>query len=191
MRRLTLWGRWRPGFAGAVMLGVLGWGGGCGSEGEPGSQTAPAGGAAPLAGRSGSVAGSSAPVGVPPAAPSVASAAGSPAAPRADAAGSTGSGGASKLPCAVYMALAHACYRCHGEVPANGAPMSLTTWEDFQRRTIVRPKPLMYEAARMRIDGSRQPLMPPGGAITAADKKVLLDWLSSGAPAADSGGSCS
>lgn len=88
------------------------------------------------------------------------------------------------------MALATNCHSCHGPVPANGAPMSLTTWDDFQRPSIVRPKPPMHEVARMRIDGSRQPLMPPGGTISDADKKTLLDWLTAGALAADSGSAC-
>lgn len=94
------------------------------------------------------------------------------------------------LPCTVFMALANACHRCHGQEPANGAPMSLIAFEDFQRRSIVKPRPLIYEAALMRMNGTAIPVMPPGGMITAEDKKTLLDWLGSGAPAANGGNAC-
>lgn len=94
------------------------------------------------------------------------------------------------IPCAVWQALARACHSCHGAVPANGAPMSLIAQSDFQRMTIVRPRPPIYEVARMRVDGSRLPLMPPDGMITAEDKKTVLDWLNSSAPAATSGDAC-
>ena len=115
------------------------------------------------------------------------------------AAGSGGAGGApaegpkvndTKIPCPVIEALTNACYRCHGPMPINGAPMALTAWEDFQRNSIVKPKPPLYEVARMRIDGSRMPLMPPGGAIAPEDKKTLLDWLGNKAPAATTDEPC-
>ena len=94
------------------------------------------------------------------------------------------------IPCNAWQALARACHSCHGEKPTNGAPMSLTALSDFQRKTIVKPNPIISDVARMRIDGTRLPLMPPDGKITPEDKKTLLDWLNGGAPAATSGNAC-
>jgi hypothetical protein len=93
----------------------------------------------------------------------------------------------SALPCTVAEALARACHKCHGPKPANGAPMSLVVPADFQRLRITKPRIPNYQNALMRLDGSAQPQMPPTGSeITNEDKTTLIDWLSSGAPAASS-----
>jgi hypothetical protein len=68
--------------------------------------------------------------------------------------------------------------------------MSLIAWEDFQRNSIVKPRPPMHEVARKRVDGTRLPLMPPGGVIATEDKQTLIDWLSQGAPAANGDDAC-
>lgn len=90
------------------------------------------------------------------------------------------------LPCAVNKALDNACHRCHGVAPANGAPMSLVVLDDFHRNSIVKPQLPIYQKALKRMDGSASPVMPPGGMITDADKKTLIDWLTAGALAATS-----
>jgi hypothetical protein len=88
----------------------------------------------------------------------------------------------------VSRALERNCHLCHGTVPANGAPMSLVTLEDFHGMSLSsRSKPSIpkYEQALMRMDGSRNPPMPPARvAITEADKTLLIDWLGNGALAA-------
>jgi hypothetical protein len=92
------------------------------------------------------------------------------------------------VPCDVFKALASSCHRCHGRVPANGAPMSLVELPDFQVLTIQTPKIPKYQQARERMDGSKSPSMPPPGSpITDVDKTTLIDWLGKGAPAADGG----
>jgi hypothetical protein len=121
-----------------------------------------------------------------------AAAAGSSAAPSGGAAGSTAapsSGGTmTDIPCDAFKALQNSCHRCHGEVPANGAPMSLVKTADFQVLTVQTPKIPKYQQARERIDGTKNPRMPPPGSpITDADKQTLIDWLGKGAPAAEGG----
>jgi hypothetical protein len=90
------------------------------------------------------------------------------------------------VPCEVTKALANACHRCHGPVPINGAPMPLVVMEDFHVLSVGgMPKIPKYQVALMRMDGRRGPPMPPATSpITDEDKKTLIDWFSSGAPAA-------
>lgn len=85
-------------------------------------------------------------------------------------------------------ALANACHRCHGPVPANGAPMPLVTIADFRVLSIQTPKVPKSQLALLRMNGSRNPPMPPASSpITDQDKKTLIDWLSDGAPEATGG----
>jgi hypothetical protein len=126
--------------------------------------------------------------------PSTTTDAGSPAAAPNDggagAAGEPAGSDADSVPCEVSKALAASCHRCHGSVPANGAPMSLVTLADFQSLTISgRPRVPKYEAALARMNGTKRPQMPPvNSPITDEDKQLLIDWLSDGAPAGDAGG---
>jgi hypothetical protein len=63
--------------------------------------------------------------------------------------------------------------------------MALVKTADFQVLSVGKPKIPKYELARMRIDGSRRPPMPPDGwPLTDPDKQTLIEWLSAGAPAA-------
>ena len=110
----------------------------------------------------------------------------------ASATGAAGSptepaGGAQGVPCEVSKALAAACQRCHGTVPANGAPMSLVTLEDFQTLTVGgKPRVPKWQAALNRMNGTKSPPMPPATSpITDEDKQTLIDWLGDEAPAGD------
>jgi hypothetical protein len=96
-------------------------------------------------------------------------------------------GGAQGVPCEVSKALAAACQRCHGTVPANGAPMSLVTLEDFQTLTVGgKPRVPKWQAALNRMNGTKSPPMPPATSpITDEHKQTLLDWLGDEAPAGD------
>lgn len=73
-------------------------------------------------------------------------------------------------------------------MPANGAPMSLVTVDDFHKKSVAtRSSPSIpkYEQALMRMNGAKSPPMPPAGsALTEEDKTTLIDWLADGAPAA-------
>lgn len=91
----------------------------------------------------------------------------------------------SDIPCPVFTALARSCHSCHGEVPANGAPMALVKTADFEALSVGKPKIPKYDLALMRMDGSRRPPMPPAtSAITDEDKTTIMDWLKAKAPAA-------
>lgn len=96
-------------------------------------------------------------------------------------------GGAQGVPCDVSKALAAGCHRCHGTVPANGAPMSLVTLEDFQSLTVGgKPRVPKWQAALNRMNGTKSPPMPPATSpITDEDKQTLIDWLGEEAPAGD------
>ena len=95
--------------------------------------------------------------------------------------------GGDGVPCEVSRALANGCHRCHGPVPANGAPMSLVTLEDFQALSVGgKPRVPKYQVALARMNGSKSPPMPPATSpISDEDKQTLIDWLSEGAPAGD------
>ncbi|HKU39337.1 MAG TPA: hypothetical protein VJR89_14345 [Polyangiales bacterium] len=116
--------------------------------------------------------------------------AGAPAVPSGADAGTSDppAEGGSGIPCDVYKALARACHRCHGPVPTNGAPMELVKIEDFRVLSVQnKPKIPKSELALLRMNGSRNPPMPPTNSpITDEDKKTLIDWLSAGAPEATS-----
>jgi hypothetical protein len=49
------------------------------------------------------------------------------------AGGDGGGSGTNGLPCNVKTVVEARCATCHGAPPAFGAPMSLVTWQDFQR----------------------------------------------------------
>jgi len=94
-------------------------------------------------------------------------------------------GGEQGVPCEVSKALAAACQRCHGTVPANGAPMSLVTLEDFQVLTVGgKPRVPKWQAALNCMNGTKGPPMPPATSpITDEQKQTLIDWLGDEAPA--------
>lgn len=66
--------------------------------------------------------------------------------------------------------------------------MPLVTLQDFMVLSVGgKPRVPKYQLALARMDGSKGPPMPPATSpISEADKKTLIDWLSSGAPAARS-----
>jgi hypothetical protein len=63
------------------------------------------------------------------------------------------------------------------------APMSLVTYADIKKMAVTKPTQTVQQLMLTRINDSAAP-MPPGGMISAADKAILNDWLSSGAPPA-------
>jgi hypothetical protein len=102
--------------------------------------------------------------------------------------GTAGSGGG--LPCAVSKALIANCQQCHGAQQIGGAPMPLVTYSDVKKMAVTKPSMTVQQLALTRMNDVAMP-MPPGGKISAADKKTLTDWLSAGAtPAPASEPSC-
>jgi hypothetical protein len=119
-------------------------------------------------------------------------AAGASAPPSAAGSHSAGSGAAgagansassATLPCAVSKTLVSKCQSCHGAMLVGGAPMSLVTFADFKKPAVTQPTLTVGQLALMRLNDTAKP-MPPGGTISADEKKTLTDWLSAGAPAA-------
>jgi hypothetical protein len=86
--------------------------------------------------------------------------------------------------CEAFAVLEQKCQRCHGEPPANGAPFALVTYDDTQivdRRGVPR-----YERMLGAVESDFMPatfidLEPPVEPLDAAEKALLVDWLSRGA----------
>ncbi len=76
------------------------------------------------------------------------------------------------------------CVRCHASTPKNGAPFSLTTYEDFQKPHPVAAELEIGELAFSAIESGRMPatsiaLDPKVEPLTKEEKNVLLEWLDS------------
>lgn len=70
------------------------------------------------------------------------------------------------------------CLRCHGDPRQNGAPISLTTYEEvYAERAAIESK----------VRGGDMPptylnLSPPVEDLTSSEREMLLEWLDNGAP---------
>lgn len=70
------------------------------------------------------------------------------------------------------------CLRCHGDPMKNGAPVSLTSYDDvYDERMVIEQK----------IRGGDMPptylnLSPPVEDLSSSERSLLLDWLDEGAP---------
>jgi hypothetical protein len=84
------------------------------------------------------------------------------------------------MPCAISKALASNCQKCHGPTPSFGAPMPLALMADFHKPSTSDKTQEVYQLAQKRLNDTAKP-MPPGGMISAEDKKALNDWLAAGA----------
>ena len=81
-----------------------------------------------------------------------------------------------------------ACRSCHAARMVLGAPMSLVTWADFQKPAVSDPSKKVYELVGMRVQDTARP-MPPAmdGKISVADRTLLVNWTTQGAPPLASG----
>lgn len=86
----------------------------------------------------------------------------------------------STLPCNVATIMTGRCGQCHGASTVGGAPMSLTTLEDFHKPSYSDPARLVYELVQERINDEARP-MPPGSLMPDPDLSVLNTWLGAGA----------
>jgi hypothetical protein len=94
------------------------------------------------------------------------------------------------MPCAISKALASNCQKCHGSTPSFGAPMPLAQMSDFHKASTSDETQQIYQLAQQRLNDTAKP-MPPGGMISAEDKKALNDWLAAGAlPSANTESDC-
>lgn len=101
-----------------------------------------------------------------------------------------GCGEAQPLPCDVEAVVADKCGLCHGERTDFGAPMSLTTWDDFHAGA-PSGDGITWEVVRTRLDDADNP-MPPDGLppLTVDDRAVLDAWFAADAPPREAGVSC-
>jgi hypothetical protein len=106
--------------------------------------------------------------------------------------GSGGSGGGSVgngLPCNVKTVVDARCTgTCHGAPPTFGAPMSLVSWQDFQRPAPKDSSIRVYQSASDRIHRSGAGRMPENGSLSSAEMGALDAWIAAGAPAGDNCG---
>jgi hypothetical protein len=87
------------------------------------------------------------------------------------------------MPCNVATVVSANCQQCHGKTPIGGAPMSLLTYDDFQRPAKTMPTLKVFQLAKMRINDKAKP-MPQGGTWkTPTDFATLDAWLGAGAVA--------
>ncbi|MET0593821.1 MAG: hypothetical protein ABW133_14050 [Polyangiaceae bacterium] len=106
--------------------------------------------------------------------------------------GNGGSGGGTSgngLPCNVKTVLDSRCSgACHAAPPAFGAPVSLVTWQDFQRTSPKNASMKIYQSVADRIHRSGTGRMPETGSLSAAEMKTFDDWIAAGAPSGDNCG---
>jgi hypothetical protein len=188
-----------------LLAGALALASGCGggASGTPASSSAPAaaeaGRAAPITVLGvASAASEAAAVPNASAARSVTGTAGAPSSAQAGPAGASASADAKSsgapatgdLPCSISQALASNCQKCHASQPVFGAPMPLVTPADLQKASKTNPALTVAQAAVKRLNDTASP-MPPGGNITAAERKLLVDYLADGkAPMSAPGEKC-
>jgi hypothetical protein len=86
------------------------------------------------------------------------------------------------LPCEVSQILASNCQSCHGVTPANGAPMSMVTWNDLTAPARSDMSHKVFELVTMRIVDRARP-MPPDPTKRLSDTAIatLQAWAAAGA----------
>ncbi|WJJ97899.1 c-type cytochrome [Algibacter luteus] len=62
------------------------------------------------------------------------------------------------------------CNQCHGSTPSNGAPFSLTTYDDVKNRV---------DRIIARVNNSTNP-MPPSGQISSSLRDMIQQWKDDG-----------
>jgi Copper type II ascorbate-dependent monooxygenase, C-terminal domain len=88
----------------------------------------------------------------------------------------------SEIPCKVEAVVRDNCQRCHAEQPLFGAPMALTSAQAFRSvRSAEDPRPV-FDVALERIQSAARPMPPEPFMLADADRAMLVDWLTSGAP---------
>lgn len=94
----------------------------------------------------------------------------------------------SGFPCEVEKVLARSCRRCHWQPREYDAPFSLLTWDDTRGTRTGKP---IFELMKKQVSADLMPPVlevvadPPVEALTAEQKKTLLDWLEAGAEKSD------
>jgi cytochrome c551/c552 len=88
------------------------------------------------------------------------------------------------LPCSVSALLVKKCQSCHASDPKFGAPMPLVTRADLVAPSKSDASRRVAELVTARIHDAARPMpAPPNTRLTAAELKLLDDWVASGTPA--------
>ncbi len=104
----------------------------------------------------------------------------------------------STFPCEVERALASRCLGCHGDPPALGVPISFATFEATQVETTLTrsgERQPTWQAMKDVLEDGKMPLDPETGVVAPlpddnADRRIIMDWLSGGAPPATDAQRC-
>jgi cytochrome c5 len=91
-------------------------------------------------------------------------------------------GGNGALWCNARAVLQTRCQTCHGTEVA-GAPMSLVTWEDTQKNSVLDKTKKVSDLIKSRIHDAARPMPPVAqGKLTAAELAALDAWINGGYP---------
>lgn len=96
--------------------------------------------------------------------------------------GNDADGGAGGLPCDVQKVLQTYCTSCHGNPTSGGAPVSLVTLADLTKKSYLDASSSFAQRSVARMQAMTMPPQPAAQA-SAADIKVLTDWIAAGTPA--------
>lgn len=96
--------------------------------------------------------------------------------------GETGAGSpqGGTIPCDVAQVLAEHCWSCHADTPSFGAPMSLSSLEDFRLPAITDPGSSVAELTLERIFDAERPM--PAAGMPSEDRDRLAAWIEGGLP---------
>jgi len=92
--------------------------------------------------------------------------------------------GGAKLPCAVQQIVDSRCGTCHGATPSFSAPMSLTTYAQFQAAGVSDKTKKVYQLVKTRINSATVSVkMPPSTStpLSATELSTMNAWLDGGA----------
>jgi hypothetical protein len=110
--------------------------------------------------------------------------AGAPAAPPTASAGTSPAPGAF---CDALGVVRNKCQSCHGATHLYGAPMSMVTYDDFQKPAVTDPTKKVYQMVGTRIHDAMRPMPPINNPTLDGTEIAKLDsWIGAGAlPGAD------
>ena len=84
------------------------------------------------------------------------------------------------LPCDVSKIMVKSCQTCHGATPIGGAPMSLVTFDDFQKPAPTQPTKKVYQVVQERVHDTKRP-MPPVDTLSTTELAAIDAWVKGGA----------
>ncbi|HEY2733132.1 MAG TPA: hypothetical protein VGI70_04065, partial [Polyangiales bacterium] len=74
------------------------------------------------------------------------------------------------------------CQTCHGAMHLYGAPMSMVTYDDFQKPAVTDATKKVYQMVSMRIHDAMRPMPPINNpTLTATELATLDGWIAGGA----------